>query len=95
VFFNRHSLQNLTEEIEKLFSEGIRFAKTVDRKVLGHMNDFVRCSQPLSSDTNPFDCELESEHINNMPINAGSINATRPIDKFNELLGIELPKKTY
>jgi hypothetical protein len=92
-FFNRHSLPQLATEVDALFSEGITYTKTVDRRVLGHINDFVRCAQAMIDNKAPFDCEFHANDINNMPTNAGSKNASYPIERFNELLGIEIPKR--
>lgn len=93
-FFTQHALPHLSDEVDRLFSEGMTFTKTVDRKILGHMNDFVRCSQPLPTDTGQFDCVAEAGHINNMPINVTSSRyATYAIDQFNTLLHINIPRE--
>ena len=57
------------------------------------MNDFRRCSEPYPGDPYPIDWLDKAERINNMPINDGSRNSSFPIDRFNELLGINLPKR--
>lgn len=93
-FFTQHALPDLADEVVFLFSEGVTFTKTVDRKILGYMNDFIRCSQPLPTDTGQFDCIAEAEHINNMPINLTSRYATYAIDQFNELLNINIPRQS-
>ncbi len=42
-FLCKHNLSKWVGHLNKLFSEPIRFCKTGDRKILGHMNDFKRC----------------------------------------------------
>lgn len=93
--FQENSLPALAWEVEKLFAEEPTFTKTVDRKILGHMNDFRRCAQPYPGDTYPIDWHDIAERINNMPINAGSRDSSYPIEHFNTLLGINLPKRKY
>lgn len=93
--FLQNSLPALVLEVEKLFAEESTFTKTVDRKILGHMNDFRRCAQPYPGDTYPIDWHDLAERINNMPINAGSRDSSYPIEHFNALLSINLPKRKY
>lgn len=57
--------------VDKLFSEEATFTKTIDRKNLGHMNDFRRCSVPYAGNPYSIDWLDKAELINNMPINAG------------------------
>lgn len=90
-----HNLPHFTKDIDALFSEGLTFTKTSDRVILGHMNDFVRCSQPYPGDTDPFDCIARATQINNMPVRVTKRDATFPIDAFNTLLGIHIPKKRW
>jgi hypothetical protein len=47
--FLRNSLSALALEVDKIFAEEPVFTKTVDRKILGHMNDFRRCSEPIQA----------------------------------------------
>lgn len=91
--FQQNSLTALALEVEKLFAEEPTFTKTVDRKILGHMNDFKRCAQPYPNDTYPIDWQDIAERINNMPIDAGSRDSSYTIERFNALLGINLPKR--
>jgi hypothetical protein len=91
--FLRNSLPTLALEVDKLFAGELVYAKTVDRKILGHMNDFRRCSKPYPGDPYPIDWQDKVERINNMPINADSRNSSFPIENFNELLCINLPKR--
>ncbi len=91
--FLHNSLSVLALELGKLFAEAPTYTKTVDRKILGHMNDFRRCTEPYPGDPYPIDWQDKAERINNMPINAGSRNSSYPIENFNELLGINLPKR--
>lgn len=91
--FQRNSLPALALEIDNLFAEAPIFTKTVDRKVLGHMNDFKRCSEPYPGDPYPVDWFDAAEHINNMPTRGGVSDWLYPIERFNKLLSIDLPKK--
>ena len=96
VIENRQLNNRITAlEVEKFFAEEPTFTKTVNRKILGHMNDFRRCGQPYPADTYPVDWHDIAERINNMPINAGSRDSSYPIEHFNALLGINLPKRKY
>jgi len=91
--FLRNSLSTLALEVDMLFAGEPTYTKTVDRKILGHMNDFRRCSEPYLGDPYPIDWQDKAERINNMPINAGSRESSFPIENFNELLSINLPKR--
>lgn len=91
--FQRNSLLELALEVDNLFANETTFTKTVNKKILGHMNDFKRCAEPYSSDPLPVDWHDTAERINNMPINAGSRDSSYPIEHFNVLLGINLPKR--
>lgn len=91
--FQHNSLPALALEVDKLFTEEFCFTKTINRKILGHMNDFRRCSQPLPGDPPTINWQDVAEQINNMPILAGSPNSSYAIEAFNTLLGINLPKR--
>lgn len=91
--FLTNSLSELALTVDKLFTSDITYTKTVDRKILGHMNDFRRCSEPYHGDPYPIDWKDKAERINNMPINAGSRDWSFPIERFNTLLDINLPKR--
>ena len=91
--FQTNSLPALALEVDMLFTSELIYTKTVDRKILGHMNDFRRCSEPYPGDPYPIDWQDKAERINNMPINACSRDSSYPIENFNELLGIDLPKR--
>jgi hypothetical protein len=91
--FLRNSLPTLALEVNKLFAGGPTYTKTVDRKILGHMNDFRRRSEPYPGDPYPIDWQDKAERINNMPLNAGSRDSSYAIENFNELLGINVPKR--
>lgn len=92
-FFESHGILHLKNDVDALFSEGLTFTKTSDRTILGHMNDFVRCSQPYPHETSPFDCINQAININNMPVRVTQRNAIFPIDEFNALLGIHIPRR--
>ncbi|MEO8402370.1 MAG: hypothetical protein ABI597_11375 [Gammaproteobacteria bacterium] len=93
--FQQNSLPALALEVEKLFAEEPIFTKTVDRKILGHMNDFRRCAQPYPGDTYPIDWHDIAERINNMPTKGGEQDWLYPVERFNKLLGVNLPKRKY
>jgi len=57
------------------------------------MNDFKRCATPYSDDPLPVDWQNTTERINNMPTKGGLQDWLFPIEHFNELLGITLPKR--
>ena|SRR5260221_7221418 len=91
--FERNSLPALAMEVEKLFTGETIFTKTVDRKILGHMNDFKYCAGPYEGDPHPVDWHDTAERINNMPTKGGEQDYIYPIERFNALLGIDLPKR--
>jgi len=82
--FQKNLLPALVLEVEKLF--------VVDKKILGHMNDFKRCA-PYSGDPWPVDWHDVAERINNMPTKGGEQDWLYPVERFNNLLGINLPKR--
>jgi hypothetical protein len=92
-FFYKHSLPDFAEKVTELFSHEPIFTKTVDRKILGHLNDFKYCASYAPGDPSPVDWQKSAEDINNMPVNAGTRKWGFPIEYFNELLGINLPKR--
>lgn len=53
--FQANSLPALALEVDKLFVDELTYTKTVDRKILGHMNDFRRCAEPYPGDPLPVD----------------------------------------
>jgi hypothetical protein len=91
--FQRHSLPELALEVEKLFASEPAFTKTIDRKILGHMNDFRRCAEPYPDDPLPVDWHDTAERINNMPTKGGEQDWLYPVERFNALLHINLPKR--
>lgn len=93
--FQQNSLPALALEVEKLFAEELTFTKTVDKKILGHMNDFKRCAEPYPGAPYPVDWNDTAERINNMPTKGGEQDWLYPVERFNNLLGIKLPKREY
>ncbi len=91
--FQQNSLPALAFEVEKLFAEELIFVKTVDRKILGHMNDFKRCAEPYPGDPLPVDWHDIAERINNMPTKGGEQDWLYPVERFNNLLGVNLSKR--
>lgn len=94
-FFQRNLLPTMALEVDKLFAEAVTFTKTVDKKILGHMNDFRRCSEPHPGNPFPVDWLDTADRINNMPTNVSSRDSSYPIENFNKLLRINLPKRKY
>jgi hypothetical protein len=88
-FFETHSLSTLALETEKLFAGKHIYTKTVDRKILGNMNDFIRCATPYSDETSPIDWQERMTKTNMMPIYACKPNGFYPLERFNELLGLK------
>jgi len=94
LLFLSNSLPELALEVDRLFSGELVLTKTVDRKILGHMNDFRRCSEPYPGDPYPVDWSDAAERINNMPTKGiDDSDWQYPIERFNKLLGIHLPKR--
>lgn len=91
--FQRDALPELVLEVDKLFSESTSFTKTVDKKVLGHMNDFKFHAEPYADEPLPVNWYDTAERINNMPTKGGSKDWMFPVERFNQLLGINLSKK--
>jgi hypothetical protein len=85
--FQRNSLPALALDVDKLFAENPIFT------ILGHMNDFKRCATPYSDDPYPVDWQDTAERTNNMPIKGGSTDWLYPVERLNELLAIDLPKR--
>lgn len=93
--FEHNSLPTLALEVDKLFAEEPIFTKTVDRKILGHMNDFKRCAEPYPGDPLPVDWQDTAERINNMPTKGSPEDWLYAIERFNRLLVINLPKRKH
>lgn len=91
--FQRNALPTLSLDVDNLFSEELVFTKTVDRKILGHMNDFKRCAEPYPDDPRPINWHDIAERINNMPTKGDPQDWLYPIERFNVLLGIHLPRR--
>lgn len=91
--FQRNALPELALEIDKLFAEPISFTKTVDKKVLGHMNDFKYHAEPYADEPLPVNWHHTAERINNMPTKGGPHDWIFPVERINQLLGINFPKR--
>ena len=57
------------------------------------MNDFRYCSAPYQGDPFPIDWKDTAERINNMPTTGSERDWLYPVERFNALLGINLPKR--
>jgi hypothetical protein len=91
--FQSNLLPALALEVNKLFADEHTFAKTADRKILGHMNNFKRCAEPYPGDPWPVDWKDTAERINNMPTKGDVSDWLYPIERFNKLLEVNLPKR--
>lgn len=91
--FQKNALPSLVSAVDNLFTDDPTFSKTVDRKILGHMNDFKRCSEPYPDDPRPVDWHDTAARINNMPTKGDERDWLYPIERFNVLLGIHLPRR--
>lgn len=80
---HRHDVINYSDDVDALMASKIRFCKTVDRKILGHMNDYKRCSDYVLEREGVYAAETI---IADIPICLDSIY-TCPIEKLGELLG--------
>lgn len=99
-FLYNQDLPELVEEIELLFNKTPIFCKTVNKKILGHMNDFKRCvdsyihNSPINRQ--PVNLDYLSKKINNMPISFSEKNRyIYPIEILGILLGHQLKTKDY
>ena len=92
--FQGNALPELALEVDKLFSEPTFFTKTADKKILGHMNDFKFHTEPYADEPLPVNWHDTAERINNMPTKGGSEDWMFPVERFNQLLGINLPKRS-
>lgn len=90
--FRNNSLFALALAVENLFAEELTFTKTVDKKILGNMNDFKFIGAPHPDDIKK-DWDETAERINNMPVDVTSRACSYPIDRLNELLKINLPRR--
>jgi hypothetical protein len=88
-FFEAHSLPELALEIENFFMNDLLYTKTVDRKILGNMNDFIRCAAPFFDEPSSIDWDDRMARTNIMPIYACKPNGFYPLERFNELLGLK------
>lgn len=80
---HRHDVTNYEESLDALMTSEPIFCKTVDRKILGHMNDYKRCSDYILDVEGIYAAEAA---MADMPICIDSIH-TCPIEKLGELLG--------
>jgi hypothetical protein len=100
-FLYDHDLSEWAEQVEALFAETTKFCKTVDRKILGHMNDFKRgvdayteyspeCVHPLS-------WEQVANMINDTPVNFAAVGSTYPTEMLGKLIGhpLKRPSRNY
>lgn len=93
MLFEKHNLLSLSLEVETLFTKNLSFTKTVDKKLLGYLNDFKRCSEPYPAEPLPIDWEKVAENINDIPVTYGTFGSSYPLNNFNALLSVNLPKK--
>ncbi|MBJ15937.1 MAG: hypothetical protein CMF38_04820 [Legionellaceae bacterium] len=84
-FLYRENFTQHLDELERLAKSNIVYCKTVDRKILGHMNDFKRCVS-FRLEENPTDFEGAEKMIAQIPVNIKSLGYTTPLDRMRELL---------
>lgn len=87
----QHNVSEWAEQVDILFNQAFTFCKTVDKKILGHMNDFKWCSEGYIYDDPyflyPTNWDKVSEKINNMPVKfAAERGLTFPIQVFSQLI---------
>jgi hypothetical protein len=94
-FLYDQDLSEWAEQIESLFRKPAIFCKTVDKKILGHMNDFKRCVisyinySPNGID--PINWDHLAKKVNSMPINFSEENRyIYPVEMLGSLLGYPL-----
>lgn len=92
-----HDLLEWAEQIDVLFSGTVRFCKTIDRKILGHMNDFKRCIacyvQYSPVCVHPIHWGQIADMINNMPVNLAAAGGyIYPTEALGQLLGKSIKK---
>ncbi len=91
-FLYNHELSDWAKKIDDLFNHPIDFCNTVDRKILGHMNDFKCCADSCIDDSsyysNTINLDQVFETINSMPVNfAAAGEYIYPIEILGKLLG--------
>ena len=84
-FLYREELTHHLDELERLAKSDIVYCKTVDRNILGHMNDFKRCVS-FRLEENPTDFEGAEKMIAQIPVNIKSLSYTTPVDCMRDLL---------
>lgn len=91
--FHDNGIDSMVKKTDRLFSGDYFFTKKVDRRLLGHMNDFRRCAMPYPEDPRPIDWADEESRINNMTIKGGIKDWMYPVERFSEIIGANLPKR--
>lgn len=88
-FLYRHDLSVHIKQVEQLFNSTPVFCKTVDRKILGHMNDFKRCAGYML-ERDPPDFERAEQMISHPPLTLDLKGCTYPLQRMGLLLGRDL-----
>lgn len=77
-FLSDYNLSKWEEQVDELFSKTATFCKTMDRKILGYMNNFKQCVEGFIDYSpecmNPICWNSISDMINNMSVNFGAVN---------------------
>jgi hypothetical protein len=99
-WLNDQDLWGLGEQAANLFQDKIvTYCKTVDRKLLGHMNDFKKGVEARvyyhHKDFPDINWDEESELINDIPITIANNKCTTPERLMLHLLGEKGRKKTW
>jgi hypothetical protein len=77
------------EELNRVFAEPVVYCKTQDRRMLGHINDFKRCTVcHLDWYETSFDQSSQRlmDNINEMPVNLFSVGSIFPRDRMKAAL---------
>jgi len=84
-FLCRENLIQHLDELKRITTGDFVYCKTVDRKILGHMNDFKRCAS-YRLEEYPSDFEGAEKMIAQIPVNIKSMGYTTPLERMHELL---------
>ena len=92
-YFKQQNLLSLIPEVENIFRGAAMFTKTVDRKVLGHMNDFKHCAAAYVEKRATVDSMKLAKYINQVPMKVEKNFYASPFENFNSVFNCNLPKQ--
>ncbi len=91
-----HNLSEWAKQVDVLFSGTVNFCKTIDRKIIGHMNDFKRCAVSYiqySECIHPIHWGQVADMVNHMPVNFAAVGGCiYPIQMLGRLIGRPLKR---